>query len=96
MIFQFTGTNCFQGMALLLSDRYCSEVGYDTRIVGGFLPIQWLKEGLVHMSAVEEYMDAATCNKLKASADGSELDCSLASILIMMWNTSQMLLRNTS
>ena len=83
-------------MALLLSDHYCSDVGYDSRHVAGFLPIQWLKEGLVPMSAVEEYMDVATCNKLKTSADGSELDCSLASTLIMMWNTSQMLLRNST
>lgn len=72
LIFQFSGTNCFQGMALLLNDRYCSsEVGFDTRQpVGGFLPIQWLKEGLVPMTAVEEYMDVANCNRLKASPDG--------------------------
>lgn len=49
---------------MLLSDRYCnSELN--------FLPIQWLKEGLVPMSVVEEYVDASTCSKLTASADGT-------------------------
>lgn len=67
MIFQFSGTNCFQGMAMLLSDRYCnSEIN--------FLPIQWLKEGLVPISAVEEYVNATTCSKLMTLADGTVSD----------------------
>ncbi|XKL62934.1 hypothetical protein PGB90_002767 [Kerria lacca] len=89
LIFQFDGTNCFQGMAVLLGDHYCD-------IENRFLPLQWLKEGLVPMSVVEEYLDCTICNKLKISVDGTEIDCSLASTLLMMWNTSHMLLRGST
>lgn len=69
LIFQFDGTNCFQGMAILLSDRYC---GIENKL----LPIRWLKDGLVPMNTLEDYLDYAICNKLKNAKDGTvgELD----------------------
>ena len=68
LIFQLTGTNCFQGLALLISDQYVNPSNINHN---NFLPIQWLKEGLVPVSAVEEYVDADTCYKLITSEDGT-------------------------
>ncbi|KAK7603760.1 hypothetical protein V9T40_003759 [Parthenolecanium corni] len=76
-------------MAVLRSDVFC---GVDNN----FLPIHWLKHGLVPITAIEEYLDFTIINKLKMSVDGTEIDCSLASTLVMMWNTSHMLLRGTT
>lgn len=51
-------------MAVLRSDVFC---GVDNN----FLPIHWLKHGLVPITAIEEYLDFTIINKLKMSVDGT-------------------------
>jgi len=67
LIFQLAGTNYFQGLALLINDQYNTNSNY--------LPIQWLKEGLMPVSAVEGYVGSDICHKLTTLEDGTVSIC---------------------